>query len=145
MEFSAGPSRNAHDPRPRKYPVGSNIRSATVPTPGLEIGSPVAVYGAWGCGQCSNCRKGAGELLPQHFCQLGRASIDGGMADTSLYLPSLPRSARRYDASRSSSAHRRWPYAVSRDQAGPSAALVPGSFVVVIGAGGLGHLARAVP
>ncbi len=30
---------------------------------GLEIGEPVLVHGPWGCGACSRCRAGVGELL----------------------------------------------------------------------------------
>src|SRR5579884_401838 len=29
---------------------------------GLEPGQPVAVYGAWGCGECERCRAGAETL-----------------------------------------------------------------------------------
>ncbi len=142
MEFSAG--------APRDIPMTLGHENAgwieafgpgTLPTAGLEIGSPVAVYGAWGCGQCSNCRKGM-----ENYCLYTTASgpglsVDGGMAEYLLvpaarYLVPLAEmtpaeAAPLVDAGLT-------PYhAIKRSLH----LLVPGSHVVVIGAGGLGHLA----
>jgi len=111
---------------------------------GWDIGQPVAVYGAWGCGRCYRCRLGmenfcenAGEL-PGTGPGLGR---DGGLAPY-LLVPSarflVPltsidpmQAAPLTDAGLT-------PYrAVKRSLP----ILIPGSSVVVIGAGGLGHIA----
>jgi len=110
----------------------------------LEVGEPVAVYGAWGCGRCRRCRQGA-----ENYCEdqavigamgpgLGR---DGGMAERLLvpsdrYLVPLGdldpvEAAPLTDAGLT-------PYhAVKRSLP----LLVPGSTAVVIGVGGLGHMA----
>lgn len=109
----------------------------------LEIGQPVAVYGPWGCGRCHRCLTGA-ENYCEHAAELGAAGgglgFDGGMAPTML----VPRSrwlvpladldpvlaAPLTDAGLT-------PYhAIKRSLP----LLIPGSTVVVIGAGGLGHM-----
>jgi alcohol dehydrogenase, propanol-preferring len=110
---------------------------------GIEIGSPVAVYGSWGCGRCRNCR-----LSMENYCmhaeQIGASGgglgRDGGMAEFML-VPS-PRllvplgdldpvlAAPLTDAGLT-------PYhAIKRSLH----KLVPGSSAVVIGVGGLGHM-----
>ena len=111
---------------------------------GLKEGDPVAVYGAWGCGYCRNCARGA-----ENYCVNAAAlslvwpgfDAPGFMADYAL-VPSprhlVPlgdldpvRNVPLTDAGLT-------PYHAIK----PSLAkLVPGSSAVVIGAGGLGHLA----
>jgi alcohol dehydrogenase, propanol-preferring len=111
---------------------------------GLEVGQPVAVYGPWGCGWCRNCRLGM-----ENYC-LRQAEIgasggglgrDGGMAPKMLVPSSrllVPladldpvQAAPLTDAALT-------PYhAIKRSLS----LLVPGSTAVVIGAGGLGHMA----
>ena len=142
MEFSAG--------GPRETPMTLGHENAgwieafgpgTVATPGLEIGSPVAVYGAWGCGQCSNCRKGMENYCLNISASGPGLSVDGGMAEYLLvpaarYLVPLGDMAPAEAAPLTDAGLT--PYHAIK-QALPL--LVPGSFVVVIGAGGLGHLA----
>jgi propanol-preferring alcohol dehydrogenase len=110
----------------------------------LEVGEPVAVYGPWGCGRCHRCRRGM-ENYCENAAELGAAGgglgRDGGMAPYQL-VPSArllvplgdldpARAAPLTDAGLT-------PYhAVKRSLP----LLVPGSTVVVIGVGGLGHLA----
>jgi alcohol dehydrogenase, propanol-preferring len=110
---------------------------------GLEPGEPVAVYGLAGCGQCQPCAAGA-----ENFCVHGSQGppgigfgIDGGMAE---YL--LVADPRRLvpigdldpvDAAPLTDAGLTPYRAIKR--ALPK--LTPGSHAVVIGAGGLGHLA----
>lgn len=111
---------------------------------GLEVGEPVAVYGPLGCGACGRCRVGD-ENICDRITELPAAGwglgVDGGMAP---YL--LVASARQLvplgdldpvvaapltDAAVT-------PYRGIRrslDRLGP------GSVAVVIGVGGLGHLA----
>lgn len=111
---------------------------------GIEIGAPVAVYGPWGCGRCQHCRTGQ-ENYCLHAAEIGAAGgglgRDGGMAGRML-VPS-PRmlvplgdldpvlAAPLTDAALT-------PYhGVKRSLH----RLVPGSTAVVIGVGGLGHMA----
>ena len=111
---------------------------------GLEVGQKVAVYGPWGCGHCRRCAIGE-ESYCENAAAIGPAGgglgLDGGMAplmavpDTRLLVPlgSLDpvEAAPLTDAGLT-------PYhAVNRSL--PK--LVPGSAAVVIGAGGLGHMA----
>ncbi len=111
---------------------------------GVDVGEPVLVYGPWGCGVCPRCSLGEEHLclrastLPGRGCGLGR---DGGLAEY-LTVPS-PRllvplgdldpahAAPLADAALT-------PYHAIR-RALPL--LRPGSSAVVIGVGGLGHVA----
>jgi propanol-preferring alcohol dehydrogenase len=113
----------------------------TVPTAGLEIGSPVAVFGAWGCGQCINCRKGM-----ENYCRntIGGGpglSVNGGMAEY-LLVPAARYLIPLGDIEPSAAAPLTdaglTPYHAIKQSLH---LLVPGSYAVVIGAGGLGHLA----
>jgi alcohol dehydrogenase, propanol-preferring len=111
---------------------------------GLEPGDPVAVYGPWGCGRCRRCRVGM-ETLCERAAELGAngggLGLDGGMAEFMLVpSPRLlvplgdldPRDAAPLcDAALT-------PYHAIRLQ---RSLLVPGSTAVVIGCGGLGHMA----
>jgi propanol-preferring alcohol dehydrogenase len=49
----------------------------TLPTAGLEVGTPVAVYGAWGCGQWAvqELPPRHGKLLPHHLGQWPRPEL----------------------------------------------------------------------
>jgi NAD+-dependent secondary alcohol dehydrogenase Adh1 len=107
---------------------------------GVDVGDQVIVYGPWGCGACRRCSRGE-EHLCEHptrarGCGLGR---DGGLAEY-LVVPS-PRllvglgdldpvaAAPLADAALT-------PYHALRQRL----PLRPGASVVVIGAGGLGHI-----
>ena len=111
---------------------------------GLSVGEPVAIYGPWGCGRCRRCLAGL-ENYCERQAEIGAAGgglgRDGGMAPFML-VPS-PRflvplgdldpvqAAPLTDAGLT-------PYhAVKRSLP----LLVPGTTAVVIGVGGLGHLA----
>ena len=111
---------------------------------GVEVGEPVIVYGPWGCGVCPSCSRGSEHLCerrtmtPGGGCGLGR---DGGLAEQ-LVVPS-PRllvplgeldpvaAASLADAGLTTY------HAIRR----ALSLLVPGSSAVVIGVGGLGHVA----
>src|SRR5580658_427537 len=74
------------------HAIGDGVRS-------VELGQAVAVYGAWGCGQCERCLVGM-----ENYCEGSNApavgaggglGVDGGMADFMLvpdarYLVPLP-------------------------------------------------------
>jgi propanol-preferring alcohol dehydrogenase len=111
---------------------------------GFEQGEPVAVYGPWGCGRCTACRQGK-ETLCEHAAEIGAAGgglgRDGGMAEY-LLVPSArllvplgdldPRDAAPLsDAALT-------PYHAIK-LALPL--LSPGATALVIGVGGLGHMA----
>lgn len=110
---------------------------------GVAVGDPVAVYGAWGCGTCAHCAVGI-----ENYCERPQAvgggglGADGGMADYLLvphqrHLVPLPdgldpvTAAALTDAGLTSyhAIRRSWPK------------LTPDATIVLIGVGGLGHLA----
>ena len=113
-------------------------------TTGIETGAAVAVYGPRGCGRCHSCAQGFENYCP-HAAQLGIVppglGTDGAMAeymivsDTRLLVPLGdldPESAVALtDAGLT-------PYHAIK---GSLDLLVPGSVAVVIGVGGLGHIA----
>ena len=111
---------------------------------GIEVGEAVAVYGPLGCGRCAHCQTGD-ENLCDRIAELPGAGwglgVDGGMApymvvdsvrqlaplgdlDPILAAPLTDAAVTPYRAIRR-----------SLDRLGP------GSVAVVIGIGGLGHLA----
>jgi propanol-preferring alcohol dehydrogenase len=109
---------------------------------GVDVGEHVIVYGPWGCGRCSPCSLGA-----EHLCErpsqgrgagLGR---DGGLAEY-LVVPS-PRLLVGLDgldpvaAAPLADAGLTPYHAIRRAMA----VLRPGASAIVIGIGGLGHVA----
>ena len=114
---------------------------------GFEPGDAVAVVGAWGCGRCSHCRSGW-----ETYCEDpasapvagggGGLGLDGGMADYMLvpdarFLVPLPEGLAPSAAAPLTDAALTPYHAVRRSLS----KLLPGSTAVVIGVGGLGHLA----
>jgi alcohol dehydrogenase, propanol-preferring len=114
---------------------------------GLAVGQPVAVYGPWGCGACERCRLGI-EIYCEDLAHApvpgggGGLGADGGMAelmlvpDARLLVP-LPDGLDPVDAAPLTDAGLTPYHAVRRSL--PK--LHPLATVVVIGVGGLGHLA----
>lgn len=111
---------------------------------GLEVGEPVAVYGPWGCGRCSRC-----QVSTENYCERqgeipaagGGLGLNGGMAEKML-VPSARLLVPLGDLDPVAAAPLTdaglTPYhAIARSRH----LLVPGSHAVVIGVGGLGHLA----
>ncbi len=115
---------------------------------GFEIGAPVAVYGPWGCGACARCQLGV-ETLCENPAGApvagggGGLGLDGGMAELMLvpaatrHLVPLPDGLDPVTAAPLTDAGLTPYHAVRRS----SAKLTPTSTAVVIGVGGLGHLA----
>jgi propanol-preferring alcohol dehydrogenase len=111
---------------------------------GLEVGEPVAVYGPWGCGHCHRCVQGM-ENYCVHQAEIpvmgGGLGADGGMAPLML----VPHSRSLVplgdldpvDAAPLTDAGLTPYHAIKRSLH----LLVPGSTAVVIGVGGLGHMA----
>jgi alcohol dehydrogenase, propanol-preferring len=109
---------------------------------GLAEGDPVLVYALWGCGSCRQCVAGAENVCSRRPPERAGSGLgsDGGLAEY-LLVPS-PRLLVPIDgldpalAAPLSDAGLT-PYHALRQQL----PLRPGSSVVVIGAGGLGHIA----
>lgn len=111
---------------------------------GLEVGEPVAVYGPWGCGRCHRCRQGL-ENYCMRQAEIGAAGgglgRNGGMARYML-IPD-PRfvvpigDLDPVDAAPLTDAALTPYHAIKRSMH----LLGAGSTTVVIGAGGLGHMA----
>jgi propanol-preferring alcohol dehydrogenase len=111
---------------------------------GLEVGQPVAIYGPWGCGCCYACRE-ARENACERQAEIGAfgggIGLDGGMAEYML-IPAgrllLPLDDLDPVAAAPLTDAGLTPYhAIKRSLY----RLVPGSTAVVIGVGGLGHMA----
>lgn len=109
---------------------------------GVDVGDDVIVYGPWGCGACRRCSRGEEHLCErrslQRGCGLGR---DGGFAEY-LAVPSprllVPLGELDPIAAAPLADAALTPYHAIR-RALPY--LRPGASVVVIGVGGLGHVA----
>lgn len=111
---------------------------------GVQADEPVLVYGPWGCGRCAACRRSS-----ENYCERaaeigvmgGGLGRDGGMAEymlvpaERLLLPLGELDPR--DAAPLTDAALTPYHAIKRSLH----KLVPGSSAVVIGAGGLGHMA----
>jgi propanol-preferring alcohol dehydrogenase len=114
---------------------------------GLEIGQPVAVYGPWGCGRCHACARGE-----ENYCRempfgspVGGLGADGGMAEflrvpAARHLVPLPDPIGPAEAAPLTDAGLTPYHAVQRARH----LLLPGSTAVVVGVGGLGHLALQI-
>ena len=111
---------------------------------GWEVGDAVAVYGPWGCGRCRPCRTGL-ETLCERAALLGASGgglgRDGGMAeymlvpDPRLLVPLGDLDPR--DMAPLSDAALTPYHAIKL----ALHQLVPGTSALVVGVGGLGHMA----
>jgi propanol-preferring alcohol dehydrogenase len=136
LSFSL-PFTLGHEVAGRVAQVGASVRS-------VQVGDPVLVYGPWGCGDCPRCAQGYENYCDRRgtlgFSGLGLGR-DGGLADAVLvpserHLEPLgdldPVQAAPLTDAGLTSYHA---VAGCRQQLGPDAT------AVVIGVGGLGHLA----
>ena len=145
-EFEAGllpwgpPFTLGHENAGWVHALGPGVR-------GLDVGQPVAVYGPWGCGVCARCRLGI-----ENYCENpaeaevpgggGGLGSDGGMADFMLvpsarHVVPLPDGLAPAEAAPLTDAGLTPYHAVRRSLW----KLTPGTTAVVIGVGGLGHVA----
>jgi alcohol dehydrogenase, propanol-preferring len=107
----------------------------------LDVGQAVAVYGAWGCGICARCRAGIENYCERPVPQ-GGLGIDGGMAEfllvpDSRHLVPLPDGVEPALAAPLTDAGLTPYHAIRRSWA----KLGPTATAVVVGVGGLGHMA----
>lgn len=126
------------------HEVAGRVAALGAGASGVEVGDAVLVYGPWGCGVCRQCARGAENLceragvLPRAGCGLG---FDGGLAEYVLVPRArllVPRGELDavYAAPLTDAALT--PYHALKPELWR---LHPGSSVVVIGVGGLGHMA----
>ncbi len=109
----------------------------------LHVGQPVAVHGAWGCGSCARCALGMDNYCEANLPRAGGGlGSDGGMADYMLvpdarYLLALPDGLTPAQAAPLTDAGLTPFHAVKRSlpKLGPTA------WAMVVGVGGLGHMA----
>jgi propanol-preferring alcohol dehydrogenase len=132
---------------PTPMTMGHEVAGTVTRAAGDEVawdeGTPVLVYLAWGCGQCRQCTIGAEnycEMYPRGTVPGPGLGRDGGMADL-VAVPSRllvplgdldPVEAAPLTDAGLTSYHA---ISLSRERIAPS------STVVVIGLGGLGHVA----
>ena len=105
---------------------------------GFKKGDAVLVYGAWGCGTCEFCRRGEKNRCPVNPITLGLSpEFEGGFAEE-MYIPSyeslLKVTGDPTDLAPLTDAGLTAYRATKKVQK----YLTPGSFSLVIGAGGLG-------
>ena len=123
------------------------VESVGVGVTGVKEGDAVAVYGPWGCGKCSRCQLGIETLCENPMAAPipgggGGLGLDGGIADYMLvpserFLIPLPHNLDPSVAAPLTDAGLTPYHAVRRSLA----KMGPESTVVVIGVGGLGHMA----
>src|SRR4051812_32144441 len=109
---------------------------------GVEVGDDVIVYGPWGCGACRRCSRGEEHLCERQALQRGGGlGRDGGLAEY-VAIPSprllVPLGGLDPVAAAPLADAALTPYHAIR-RALPY--LHPGASAVVIGVGGLGHVA----
>ena len=120
--------------------VGAGVTS-------VKEGDAVAVYGPWGCGKCARCQLGIETLCDNPAAAPvpgggGGLGGNGGMADYMLVpferlVVKLPNGLDPVAAAPLTDAGLTPYHAVRRS----AAKMTPGATVVIIGVGGLGHMA----
>jgi alcohol dehydrogenase, propanol-preferring len=124
------------------HEVAGTVAALGAGADGVAIGDRVLVYGPWGCGVCRRCSRGEEHLCERptaaRGCGLGR---DGGLAEY-LVVPS-PRLLVPLDGLDAVQAAPLADAALTPYHAIRRAldTLEPGAGAVVIGVGGLGHVA----
>jgi alcohol dehydrogenase, propanol-preferring len=113
---------------------------------GWRVGDRVAVHGPWGCGHCAACLEGDDNYCANPFHAPNSAigggiGLDGGMAEYMLvpdprFLVKVPDALDLVDASPLTDAGLTPYHAVTLSLE----KLTPGTNVVTIGVGGLGHM-----
>jgi propanol-preferring alcohol dehydrogenase len=124
------------------HEIAGSVAALGAGADGLDVGAPVLVYGPWGCGRCPPCGRGAEHLCEQERHGRGAGlGLDGGLAEY-VIVPS-PRLMVGLDgldpvAAAPLADAGLTPYHAIRRALH---LLGPGTSAVVIGVGGLGHVA----
>ncbi|HEY4555609.1 MAG TPA: NAD(P)-dependent alcohol dehydrogenase [Lysobacter sp.] len=133
----AGPFTLGHETAGHIAALGGGVQ-------GWKEGDPVAVYGPWGCGRCRTCQTSAENYCENHASiptYGGGLGSDGGMAEYML-VPSarllVPLGALDPAEAAPLSDAALTPYHAIRKSL---AELTPDTCAVIIGIGGLGHMA----
>lgn len=143
-EFIMGASAEDYSFKPLPLTLGHEVAGTVEQlgdgVTGLELGESVIVYGPWGCGRCYACAGGEEQNCEQGMRAPGIFS-DGGMAeymlvDDARHLVSIGDLDPVANVSLTDAALT--PYRAIKS-ALPK--LTPGTTAVVIGSGGLGHVA----
>jgi alcohol dehydrogenase, propanol-preferring len=124
------------------HEVAGTVAALGAGADGLEVGAPVLVYGPWGCGRCRACSVGAEHLCDGNVAARGAGlGRDGGLAEY-MVVPS-PRLTVPLDGLDPVAAAPLADAALTPYHAIRRALhlLRPGTSAVVIGVGGLGHVA----
>ena len=138
-------SQTAASPFTLGHEAAGWVESLGAGSTGLEVGEPVVVHAEWGCGVCAACLHGEERFCPVIAPARGAGQgLDGGLAEY-LVVPSSrlcvplgdidPRSAGPLDDAGLT------PYSAIR---AARHRLLPGTVTVVLGIGGLGHLALQI-
>ncbi len=138
MDWPAG-TLNWELPVTLGHETAGTVAALGVGARGVAEADPVLVYGPWGCGVCRHCVRGAENLCPNRTaCGLGS---DGGLAEY-VVVPSARLLVPRGDLDAVHAAPLTdaalTPYHALKPHL---PRLVPGTDVVIIGVGGLGHVA----
>lgn len=138
LRVSAGTGAAGRPPIPGHEPVGTVAAVGSAVTH-LAPGDRVGAHAFFSCGECAHCRAGEEEACVTGFAQVAGLGLDGGYAEY-LRLPAdhaipLPDDLSFTDAAPFFCA------GLTTYAAFKNGGLQPGQRVVVIGIGGLGHLA----
>ena len=107
---------------------------------GFELGQPVAVYGIIGCGRCPACLRGRRQRMPQRRAQRRRhrqRRRDGTVSERAGAAADSHLGSRCHTGGALTDAGLTPYHAIELSRE----ALRPGSTCVVVGVGGLGHMA----
>ncbi|HTX58888.1 MAG TPA: NAD(P)-dependent alcohol dehydrogenase [Verrucomicrobiae bacterium] len=130
-------------PWPMPFTLGHEITGwLETPVAGFAAGAAVAVYSAWGCGACNQCRAGS-----DNYCERPERLFGPGLGRDGAMAPYVSVPDARYlvplgdldplDAAPLSDAGVTPYHAIKR----ALPLLVPGAAALAIGIGGLGHMA----
>jgi propanol-preferring alcohol dehydrogenase len=125
---------------PLPFTLGHEI-TGFVESGAPSTGEPVAVYCAWGCGACDNCRRGAENYCSSRGMRGPGLGAEGAMAShvvvpAARYLVPIGDLDPQETAPLADAGITAY-HAISRARD----LLLPSATAVIIGAGGLGHLA----
>ncbi len=132
-----------HLPFTLGHEIAGTVAAVADGVESVEVGEAVIVYGPWGCGRCARCSRGEEHLCERRDISRGTApgiGRDGGLAELVVVPDRLTVPIGDLDpvaAAPLTDAALNPYHAIKRALPG----LPPGSAALVIGVGGLGHMA----